>query len=133
MLCNQDLVIHNICSICLPGIKKVQNDRTEYIECPTCRKKYFKQISSIPKSLVIIKMIERRRSSLRNQSQANNHHFSNSQKTTTDNWDQPPPYTSQEIYSPTSRVQSQSQNNYQANSNNNANITHQTNINRSPV
>ena len=96
-------------------MKKVQNDKREYIECPTCRGKHFVQISSIPKSLVIIQLIESRRSSL----------------ITSRDRDQPPPYTSQEIYSATSRAQSQ--NNYQANSNNNANITHQTNINRSPV
>ena len=114
-------------------MKKVQNDKREYIECPTCRGKHFVQISSIPKSLVIIQLIESRRSSLRNQSQANNHHFSNSQKTTTDNWDQPPLYSSQKIYSPSFSAQSQSQNNYQANSNNNAHTTHQKNKEHSPV
>jgi hypothetical protein len=108
-------------------MKKVQNDKIEYLECPTCRRKHFVQISSIPKSLVIIQLIESRRNSLRNQSQANNHHFSNPQKTTTDNWDQPPPY------SPPVSAQSQSQKNYQASSNNIANTTQQTNKDRSPV
>ena len=75
---------HNICDLCLPHLKKVQNNRREYIECPACRSKHFVQISSIPKSLVIIQLIEIRRSSLKNQSQASNQHLSKAQKTTND-------------------------------------------------
>lgn len=48
---------HNLCSICLPYmVKKINN--SEYIECPTCREKTHKSLHEIPKSLVLMQLVE---------------------------------------------------------------------------
>ena len=94
----------------------------EYFECPTCRAKHFVQLNSIPKSLVIIQLIESTRHSLRNQSPLNQRHFSNSQFT-----DLPPPYSSQNN-GPSQATYSKLSQSNQATSGSNYNISHESNV-----
>jgi len=91
-------------------MKKIQNDRHEYIDCPTCRGKHYVPINSIPKSLVIIQLITTKRQSLRNQYPDDNQHFGVTQNIINENRDLPPPYS-------TSSVTRQSQSDYQISSN----------------
>jgi len=108
--------------VCLPYLKKTHSDRREYFECPTCRAKHFVQLNSIPKSLVIIQLIESTRHSLRNQSPQNQRHFSSSQFT-----DLPPPYSSQTNGPSQATVSKLSQSN-QAASGSNYNMSHESNV-----
>lgn len=47
---------HNLCSVCLPYMLKPHQNNV--IECPTCRQTTSKSLNEIPKSLVIIQLIE---------------------------------------------------------------------------
>lgn len=52
---------HILCSVCLPHLIKQpsrQNGPREFIECPICKEKLFCQLSQVPKSLVIMQVME---------------------------------------------------------------------------
>ncbi len=53
-----------MCSDCLSRmIKKETSSSRDYVECPTCREKCFKRLAEIPKSLVMIQLMDAAKSS----------------------------------------------------------------------
>lgn len=49
---------HILCSSCLPHMLKQPNQGREHIECPICKDKLHVQISQVPKSLVLMQVME---------------------------------------------------------------------------
>ena len=88
----------NICSICLPKLRKTENGR-DFIQCPTCCQKYFTSISEIPKCRVIMDLIESKNGSMRTTN------YSTSSSLGLTHYEPPSPYTAQaQTTSQTSRT-----------------------------
>lgn len=49
---------HILCSQCLPHMIKEHSKPTQHVECPLCKTKTNKQLSLVPKSLLIIQLID---------------------------------------------------------------------------
>ncbi len=49
---------HILCSVCLPHMLKIPSDQRKFIECPICKDKLFVEISQVPKSLVLMQVMD---------------------------------------------------------------------------
>jgi Ca2+-binding EF-hand superfamily protein len=49
---------HALCSECIPYMAKDTNKSNTFVECPLCKFKTFKRINDIPRSLLIIQLID---------------------------------------------------------------------------
>lgn len=76
---------HNLCSTCLPHMRKTSNQST-YIECPICREKFSRDLHDIPRSLVIVQLIDARHGT------SHSSNTSSSSFTAPSNSHQAPPY-----------------------------------------
>ena len=68
---------HIVCSQCLGQMVKKDSRSIEYIECPTCREKCFRRLDEIPKSLVMLQLLEASRGSQRYNAPSSNNFASN--------------------------------------------------------
>ena len=125
---------HNVCSICLPYMKKTLNG-SDFLECPMCRAKHYTPLNSIPKCLVIAQLLESNKNANRpsnSQSHSFNfQHFGSSlPKMTSHQYEDSPPAYSSHNHIPASQNFTNSQNvNNNANFNN---VTPSRNPSRNP-
>ena len=68
---------HIVCSDCLSHMIKRDQRSLEYIECPTCREKCYRRINEIPKSLVIVQLLDASNGSSSSSTSSNNNNRNN--------------------------------------------------------